>query len=218
MAQRPGLSRPRQRHGFSRQRPEREGEYHCLPEVPIGKVGSGGDKTSRTDQEKFAQLALPLFDSLYNLAHWLTANRADAEDLVQETYAKALKGFSSFQPGTDFRAWIFRILRNTFLTSRTGLAARLTSPLDEDQADSLFTSVTPETAVLLNADRDSVHRALERLELHHREIILLCDFEEMSYREIADMLSLPLGTVMSRLSRARQALRQAMLQAKGAQP
>src|SRR6266496_6600737 len=63
----------------------------------------------------FEELAMPLFDSLYNFAHWLTQNREEAEDLVQETYAKALKGFGSFQPGTNFRAWIFRILRNTFL-------------------------------------------------------------------------------------------------------
>ena len=64
--------------------------------------------------ESFEELALPLFDRLYNFAHWLTQNRDEAEDLVQETFAKALKGFSSFQPGTNFRAWIYRILRNTF--------------------------------------------------------------------------------------------------------
>src|SRR5216684_973173 len=71
----------------------------------------------------FEELAIPLFDQLYNFAHWLTQNREEAEDLVQETYAKALKGFSSFQLGTNFRAWMYRILRNTFLTSRTGLRA-----------------------------------------------------------------------------------------------
>src|SRR6266481_2635565 len=81
--------------------------------------------------ESFEELAMPLFDSLYNFAHWLTSNREEAEDLVQETYTKALKGFPSFQPGTNFRAWIFRILRNTFLTSRTGLERRNTSQEDE---------------------------------------------------------------------------------------
>src|ERR1700687_758741 len=80
----------------------------------------------------FEELAMPLFDSLYNFAHWLTQNRDEAEDLVQETYAKALKGFSSFQPGTNFRAWIYRILRNTFLTSRTGLKSHVS--LDADGA------------------------------------------------------------------------------------
>src|SRR5215472_4188509 len=83
--------------------------------------------------EAFEELAMPLFDALYNFAYWLTQNREDAEDLVQETYAKALKGFSSFQPGTNFRAWMCRILRNTFLTSRTGLSVKLTVPLDREE-------------------------------------------------------------------------------------
>ena len=73
---------------------------------------------------------MPLFDRLYNFAHWLTQNREEAEDLVQETYSKALKGFSSYRPGTNFRAWIYRILRNSFLNSRTGLRATATVPLD----------------------------------------------------------------------------------------
>jgi len=71
--------------------------------------------------DSFEELAMPLFDQLYNFARWLTRNRDEAEDLVQETYVKGLRGFSSFQLGTNFRAWMFRILRNTFLTSRTGL-------------------------------------------------------------------------------------------------
>src|SRR5487761_842635 len=81
----------------------------------------------------FEALAMPLFDQLYNFAHWLTQNREEAEDLVQETYVKALKGFSSFQLGTNFRAWIYRILRNTFLTSRKGLKVTMTVPLDFDE-------------------------------------------------------------------------------------
>src|SRR5882762_1558006 len=80
----------------------------------------------------FEELAMPLFDQLYNFAHWLTQDRSEAEDLVQETYAKALRGFSSFQPGTNFRAWIYRILRNTFLTSHTGLKSAATVPLDSE--------------------------------------------------------------------------------------
>ena len=82
---------------------------------------------------------MPLFDRLYNFAHWLTQDRQEAEDLVQETYAKALKGFPSFQPGTNFRAWMYRILRNTFLTSRTGLQASATVPLDlEGEGEALL--------------------------------------------------------------------------------
>jgi RNA polymerase sigma-70 factor (ECF subfamily) len=80
----------------------------------------------------FEQLAMPHFERLYNFACWLTHDRQEAEDLVQETYAKAHKGFSSFQAGTNFRAWIYKILRNSFLTSRTGLRVTVTVPLDLD--------------------------------------------------------------------------------------
>src|SRR6202045_571480 len=83
----------------------------------------------------FEELAMPLFGQLYNFAHWLTRNREEAEDLVQETYVKALKGFSSFQLGTNFRAWMYRILRNTFLTSRTGLSATMTLSLDSEEKE-----------------------------------------------------------------------------------
>ncbi|HYK35532.1 sigma-70 family RNA polymerase sigma factor [Alloacidobacterium sp.] len=162
------------------------------------------------DPEFFEQLAMPLFDSLYNLAHWLTGDRVDAEDLVQETYAKALKGFKSFQEGTNLRAWMFRILRNTFLTSRSGLAARSTSSLEdeEEEAGALAAhSITPESLLLRSEDRQRVLDALAELPVHYREILLLCEVEELSYREIADVLSLPIGTVMSRLSRARNSLR-----------
>src|ERR1700722_15065822 len=83
--------------------------------------------------DSFEDLAMPLFDQLYNFARWLTQNREEAEDLVQETYVKALKGFSSFQLGTNFRAWMYRILRNTFLTSRSGLRATSTFSLDAEE-------------------------------------------------------------------------------------
>ena len=151
---------------------------------------------------------MPLFPSLYNFAHWLTQNRDEAEDLVQETYMKALKGFASFQQGTNFRAWIYRILRNTFLTSRSGLRERVTVPIDDEDLELPAASPTPESEVLARADRQLVQNALERLPVPFREIILLCDVEEMSYREIAETLTIPVGTVMSRLSRARTAMRQ----------
>src|ERR1700729_1988685 len=87
----------------------------------------------RLQAATFEDLAMPLFDQLYNFAYWLTQDRDESEDLVQETYAKALKGFSSFQLGTNFRAWMYRILRNTFLTSRTGLRATMTVSLDAEE-------------------------------------------------------------------------------------
>jgi RNA polymerase sigma-70 factor (ECF subfamily) len=159
--------------------------------------------------DSFEDLAMPLFDQLYNFARWLTQNREEAEDLVQETYAKALKGFSSFQLGTNFRAWMYRILRNTFLTSRTGLRAASTVSLDSDQdgPDLALESETPETILLRISDSQLVQRAIDDLPVHYREALLLCEVEEMSYQEIAETLSIPIGTVMSRLSRARHTLR-----------
>jgi RNA polymerase sigma-70 factor (ECF subfamily) len=159
--------------------------------------------------DAFEELAMPLFDQLYNFAHWLTQNRDEAEDLVQETYVKALKGFSSFQLGTNFRAWMYRILRNTFLTSRTGLRATSTVPLDaeEDGPELAVEKETPETILMKSSNSQLMQSAIDNLPVHFREILLLCEVEEMSYQEIAETLSIPIGTVMSRLSRARKALR-----------
>jgi RNA polymerase sigma-70 factor (ECF subfamily) len=159
--------------------------------------------------DSFEELAMPLFDQLYNFAQWLTQNRDEAEDLVQETYAKAVKGFSSFQLGTNFRAWMYRILRNTFLTSRTGLRATMTVPLDleEDGPELAVERDTPETLLFGRASRDALQSAIDELPVYSREVLLLCDVEEMSYQEISETLSIPIGTVMSRLSRARRALR-----------
>jgi RNA polymerase sigma-70 factor (ECF subfamily) len=155
----------------------------------------------------FEELAMPLFNPLYNFACWLTQNREEAEDLVQETYAKALKGFPSFQLGTNFRAWMYRILRNTFLTSRTGLRATVSLDSDDDRVDPAVEDATPETILLERSSQQLLESALDELPMHFREIIVLSDVEEMSYREIAETLSVPMGTVMSRLSRARKALR-----------
>ncbi|HSZ62627.1 MAG TPA: RNA polymerase sigma factor [Terriglobales bacterium] len=159
--------------------------------------------------DSFEELAMPLFDQLYNFAQWLTQNRDEAEDLVQETYAKALKGFASFQLGTNFRAWMYRILRNTFLTSRTGLKATMTVPLDpeEDGPELAVARDTPETLLFERSNREALQSAIDELPVYSREVLLLCDVEEMSYQEIAETLSIPIGTVMSRLSRARRALR-----------
>jgi RNA polymerase sigma-70 factor, ECF subfamily len=165
----------------------------------------------RVAPNSFEDLAMPLFDRLYNFAHWLTQNRQEAEDLVQETYTKALKGFSSFQPGTNFRAWIYRILRNTFLTSRAGLKAQQQFDSEEQATNEAIYPPdprTPESILLEKLDHQLVHKALDQLPVVYREALLLCDFEEMSYQEISATLGVPVGTVMSRLSRARKALRE----------
>lgn len=151
---------------------------------------------------------MPLFASLYNFACWLAQDRATAEDLVQETFVKALKGFSSFEQGTNFRAWMYRILRNTFLTSQAGLKASAFVSLDGDDAPlEPGTDETPELLLLARLKQEAIQRALEELPVIYREVILLCDLEEMSYLEIGLALGIPIGTVMSRLSRARKAMR-----------
>ena len=159
--------------------------------------------------DSFEALAMPLFDQLYNFAHWLTKNGVDAEDLVQETYVKALKGFSSFQLGTNFRAWMYRILRNTFLTSRTGLKQTATAPIDPEDSEPIVPvdRDTPESILIDRSNQRLLEHAIEELPVHYREILLLSEVEEMSYQEISETLCIPIGTVMSRLSRARRALR-----------
>ena len=167
----------------------------------------GGPQTAT-----FEDLALPLLPSLYNVAMWLARNSADAEDLVQETFLKALRGYGGFEPGTNFKAWIFRILRNTYLTSRTGLAATRTVALDEELEEnavpeSAIERQTPELNLMRLSDKASLEAAMEKLPPPLLEVILLCDVEEMKYREIASVLDVPLGTVMSRIARGRAALR-----------
>lgn len=170
-------------------------------------------KRERPNHELFEEMVMPLLDSLYNFACWLASDRTEAEDLVQETMAKALRGFGSFEQGTNFRAWIFRILRNTFLTSRTGLKATSTVSLEDDEEyqSVAVTTHTPESILLGALDQQAVRQAIAGLPVPFREVILLCELEEMSYREIADALSIPIGTVMSRISRARNALREALI-------
>jgi RNA polymerase sigma-70 factor, ECF subfamily len=172
--------------------------------------------SDRSQAEAFAELAMPLFDSLFNFARWLTRNKEEAEDLVQETYVKALRGFESFQTGTNFKAWMFRILRNTFLTSRTGLAAQKTVYLEEEEGVSgdvqaMSTTQTPETILLDRVNEETMQRAIAELPTALKEVLLLCEVEEMSYQEMSEALSIPMGTVMSRLSRARATLRKALL-------
>jgi RNA polymerase sigma-70 factor (ECF subfamily) len=164
----------------------------------------------------FEELALPLVPALYNFACSLSRDTHESEDLVQETLLKALKGFPSFEPESNFKAWIFRILRNTFLTSRTGIAAMRTVALDDEigkGADdgehpaSIVEHRTPEINLMHLEDRAAVQRALEKLPRPLLEVVILCDVEELKYKEIASVLDIPIGTVMSRIARARASLR-----------
>ena len=176
----------------------------------------------RPDTSAFEDVAMPLLPSLYNVAFWLSRNSTDAEDLVQETFLKALRGFAGFEAGTNFKAWIFRILRNTYLTSSCGLAARRTVALEDELDDRDGTGMalypeavidrqTPEMNLIRLGDRAALQAAMEKLPPPLLEVILLCDIEEMKYKEIATVLEIPIGTVMSRISRARSALRETLL-------
>jgi RNA polymerase sigma-70 factor, ECF subfamily len=169
----------------------------------------------------FEDLALPLLPALYNVARWLSQNAVDAEDLVQETFLKALRGFDSFEQGSNFKAWIFRILRNTYLTSRSGLAALRTVSLEEElqersefgpdiYPEGAIDRLTPEINLMRLADRAAIQNAMEKLPPLLLEVVLLCDVEEMKYKEIAAILDIPIGTVMSRIARARAHLRRSL--------
>lgn len=163
---------------------------------------------SGLENQEFEKLAVPLLDGLYNFACWLSGNPDEARDLVQETFLKSLRGFSSFREGTNFRAWMYRILRNTFLTSRTGLERRNTQQEDEEGfADLAVSTETPELALIRRADTELVQAAIAQLAPIFQEVILLADMEEMRYQEIAETLDVPIGTVMSRLARARKQVR-----------
>ena len=166
----------------------------------IAEPGSGAS---------FEQLAIPLLPALLRHALWLTQNEAEAEDLAQEALSKALRAFDSFAPGTNFKAWIFRILRNTFLTTRTAISATRTIFLEdpEEIEAATDTNATPEATLLQLDNAAVVQQALVQLPPPLRDCLLLCDVEELKYKEIAGILDLPIGTVMSRISRARAALR-----------
>ena len=192
-------------------------------------IGSGlkelvgfGTSSSHDNQASvgFEELAMPLFDSLYNFARWIARDSDDAEDLVQETYLKALRSFASFQAGTNFRAWMFRILRNTFLSSRKTYERRMIDALEseEDGPELAVVTETPETILINRSSIQRVQRAIDDLPAHYREALLLCEVEEMSYQQIAEILSIPIGTVMSRLARARKAVRESVGSTIGASP
>ena len=182
--------------------------------IGVGPQGMVRFGTSSSQDDKclagFEELAMPLFDSLYNFARWLVHNQNDAEDLVQETYRKALHSFASFKPATNFRGWIFRILKNTFLSSLSGLERKMTVAMESEEDGSELSAEreTPETILIERSNRQLVQRAIDDLPAHYREVLLLCEVEEMSYQQIAEILSIPIGTVMSRLARARRAIRE----------
>jgi RNA polymerase sigma factor (sigma-70 family) len=156
----------------------------------------------------FEQAVLPHLDAAYNLARWLTHNQQDAEDAVQDAYLRAFRFFPNFRGG-NARPWLMKIVRNTCYTW-----LHTNRPLQEAQEfdEQLFPAdpriQNPEQAALQNANATQVQAALAQLPKKYREILVLREIEDMSYREIADIIGVPTGTVMSSLSRARHQLRE----------
>jgi RNA polymerase sigma-70 factor (ECF subfamily) len=151
-------------------------------------------------------------DSAYNLARWLTRNEAEAEDLVQEAYLRAIRHFAGFRDG-DGRAWLLKIVRNTWYTRLRREGSAQHTDFDEavHSAAAGRETPNPETKLLQAERTELVRKSLAELPEDYREVIVLRELEQLSYREIANIAGIPLGTVMSRLSRARQQLQQILL-------
>jgi RNA polymerase sigma-70 factor (ECF subfamily) len=167
---------------------------------------------------RFEQMALPCLDSAYSLARHLCGNNNDAEDVVQESFLRAFKAFETFR-GDNIRAWLLTIVRNTCYTwLNTNRARRGVTKSDEllNDVASDDPSTDPQTAMDRQSDRQSLHDALALLPPEHREVIVLRELEGFSYRQIAEMAHIPIGTVMSRLARARENLAQCVKAQKSA--
>ena len=163
-------------------------------------------------QARFMDEAMPLMDQLFGAALGMTRNRADAEDLVQETYLKAYQKFHQYKPGTNIKAWLYRILTNTYITSYR--KASTDTVEDWQLADAASHAETglksAEVEALEALPSAQLREALDSLSEEHRMVVLMADVEGMSYKEIAEELGVPMGTVMSRLNRARKNLRSSL--------
>src|SRR3954463_4249084 len=184
---------------------------------PAALSHPGGNLRPMADQARFAEQATPFMDSLYAAAMRMTRNPADAEDLVQETYLKAFRGFGGFEEGTNLKAWLYRILTNTYINL---YRARKRRPDESDieEVEDLYlyrrlggleaavAGRSAEDELLDIYTDDEVKEAIESLPEQFRMAVLLADVEGFSYKEIADILEIPIGTVMSRLHRGRKGL------------
>jgi RNA polymerase sigma-70 factor, ECF subfamily len=159
--------------------------------------------------QSFEEAALPHLGAAYNLARWLTRDGADAEDVVQEAYLRAFRHFASFH-GSDARPWLLAIVRNTFYTwIQQNRMADLQTTFDEE-IHVIEDPMNPETLLLREAHCELLGHALEELPVEFREVIVLRELEGLSYKEIADVAKVPIGTVMSRLARARKRLQRCL--------
>lgn len=161
-------------------------------------------------QIAFEQAVLPHLGAAYNLARWLIRSDQDAEDVVQDAYLRALRFFGGFRGG-DSRAWLLTIVRHTCYTwLRQKRSYELNTVFDEELHSPVYTA-DPETLLIRQVDTATLRAALEALPVEFREVVVLRDLEGLTYKEIAGIADIPMGTVMSRLARARKRLQQALL-------
>jgi RNA polymerase sigma-70 factor (ECF subfamily) len=172
--------------------------------------GEGADVLDSEDRLRFEQIVLPHLDAAFNLSRWLLRSRTDAEDVAQEALLRAFRFFRGFHGG-DARAWLLQIVRNTCYTwLEKNRPVELMTEFDEELHPQV--SNNPESLAIAGDNRDRLHRALETLPPRFREVLVLRELEGCSYKEIATITAIPIGTVMSALARARQRLQRTMTQ------
>ena len=169
------------------------------------------DKTKEQQKKLFQELLMPELGALFRTALRMTRNREDAEDLVQETTTKAFSAFDRFEEGTNFRAWIFKILTNTFINNYYRVRERDKLPsLDEMEEESafqpVFEGISPEQALLNTLTKEDIQKAIDVIPIDFKSVVILNLVEGFSYKETAEILDIPIGTVMSRLHRGRKIL------------
>ncbi len=194
------------------------GRANLLPGIKLSKRESYlmGEELSK--HGRFEQVVLPHMDAAYNLARWLTHNDHDAQDVVQEAYLRAYRFFDSFRGG-DSRTWLLAIVRNTSFTwMQRNRPSEKAEVFDEQIHSEERESATPESLLLAEADQALVRKALDELPAAFREVLVLRELEGLSYKEIADVVGIPLGTVMSGLARARKRLREALIKCLAKEP
>lgn len=166
----------------------------------------------------FEEAMLPHLNAAYNLARWLTRNPDDAQDVVQEAYLRAFKFFGGFT-GSDGRSWFLKIVRNTCYTwLKQNKSQALVSAFDDTIYVKESDAPDPETSQVLKSQNEIVMEAVDQLRLEFREVIVLREFEELSYKEISLLLNIPIGTVMSRLARARKCLQKSLCKQQSINP
>jgi RNA polymerase sigma factor (sigma-70 family) len=163
---------------------------------------------------QFEAIALPHFGAAYNLARWLVRDDHDAEDVVQEAYRRAFRFFGGYRGG-DSRSWLLTIVRNTCYTwLQQNRSRELTEPIDDKLDEVGFSTENRETILLQTVDAELVREALQELPIEFREVLIMREMEDLSYKQISTIADLPIGTVMSRLARGRKRLRQLLLSRK----